>query len=161
MYDFMPHTRSLLVTGGGAGKEVGWELEKMGIESSDYQGPTTITSLVSQQASSMGIETMSLIVHLPQYAQLDEDYIGTVRLMEVLSSLYNLTVDEAYIGKAKQQLEQISLAVDRNPQLKATVEQLEHHYEARARRRKEEETPRLSPEVERFLTEMEKRFKEG
>ena len=66
-----------------------------------------------------------------------------------------------HIKKADQQLEQISVALDRNPQLKTIVEQLETHYEDRATRRKEEETPRLSPEVEKFLMEMDKRFREG
>ncbi|MFC2021902.1 PAC2 family protein [Chloroflexota bacterium] len=161
MYDYVPHTRPLLVTGGAVGERTQQELKKMGIERSDYQGPTTIVSLVSQRASDIGMETMGLVVHLPQYTQQEEDYIGTVRLMKVLGSLYDLPMDEAYIEKAERQREQISAALDKNPQLKAIVEQLESHYDARAERRKEEETPRLSPEVEKFLTEMDRRFREG
>ncbi len=161
MYDFVPHTRPLLVTGGAVGEKVQQELEKLEIESSDYRGPTTINFLVSQRAPDMGIETTSLIVHLPQYTQLDEDYIGTVRLMKILSSLYDIPENETFLRKADKQLEQINAALDRNPQLKATIQQLETHYEARARRRKEEETPKLSPEVEKFLSEMDKRFREG
>ncbi len=54
------------------------------------------------------------------------------------------------------------MALDKNPRLKASVEQLETRYGARAKRRKEEEeAPQLSPEVESFLTEMERRFREG
>ena len=132
----------------------------MGIESSNYQGPTTIVSLLPQRAPDLGIETMSLIVHLPQYTQMDDDYMGAARLMTVLSSLYDIPRDESYIKKAEEQLEQISLALDKNPQMKSIVEQMETRYEARANKRKEEETPRLSPEIERFLTEMERRFRE-
>ncbi|MBI4282881.1 MAG: PAC2 family protein [Chloroflexi bacterium] len=165
MYDYLPHTRPLLVTGGAVGKKTEPELQKLSIESSDYRGPTTITYLISQRAPDLGIETSSLIVHLPQYAQLDEDYMGTVRLMKLLGSLYGIAEDENYIRKAEEQLEQINLALDRNPQLKATVEQLETHYEERAKRkqetRKEEETPKLSPEIEKFLSEMDKRFRES
>lgn len=161
MYDYVPHTRPLLVTGGAFGSRAQQELDKMGVEPSDYQGPTTITSLVSQRASQMGIEAMSLIVHLPQYTQLDEDYMGATRLMNMLGSLYDLPIDKAYIEKAEQQLEQISLALDKNPQLKAVVEQLENSYEARIKKSKEEGTPHLAPEIERFLTEMERRFREG
>ena len=61
----------------------------------------------------------------------------------------------------EKELEQISMALDRDPRLKATIEQLETLYEARAKRRKEEEMPQLSPEVERFLMEMDRRFREG
>jgi len=161
MYDYMPHTKPLIVTGGAAGEQTQQELKRMGIERSDYQGPTSITSLVSQRAANTGVETMSLIVHLPQYTQLDEDYTGAVRIMEVLGSLYNLPMDEAYIKKAERQQEQISAALEKNPQLKAIVEELETRYEARAEKKKEEETPRLSPEVEKFLSEMDRRFREG
>lgn len=161
MYDLVPHTRPLLLTGGGTGKDVEKQLEKMELRASNYQGPTTIVSLIPQRAQDMGMETMSLIVHLPQYTKLDDDYMGTVRLMKVLSLLYDLPTDKTYLEKAEQQLEQINLALDKNPQLKAIVTHLETHYDARGRtRQKEEETPRLSPEVEKFLMEMDKRFRE-
>jgi hypothetical protein len=121
MYDYVPHTRPLLVTGGAVGKEAEEKLQKLGIESSDYQEPTTIVYLVSQRAPNISMETMSLIVHLPQYAQIDDDYIGTTQLIKVLGSLYDLPEDETYVKKAEQQLEQINAALDRNPQLKTIV----------------------------------------
>jgi len=162
MYDYIPHTRPLIVTGGAVGERAQQELDRMGIQSSDYQGPTSINFLVSQRAPDIGMETMSLIVHLPQYTQLDEDYMGTARIMKILGSLYDLPMDETYIEKAEQQREQINVALDKNPQLKAIVEQLETHYEAHTeKKRKEEETTRLSPEVEKFLREMDRRFREG
>jgi hypothetical protein len=89
MYDAVPHTRPLLVTGTAAEKGVGQDLERLGIKPSDYEGPTTFAFLITQRAPEMGIEPMSLIVHLPQYTQLDEDYAGCVRLMGVLGSLYS------------------------------------------------------------------------
>ena len=161
MYDLVPHTRPLLVTGGAVGEGAQQELEKMGIEPSSYQGPTTITTLVSQHAPEMGTDTISLIVHLPQYTQLDEDYTGAARLMEVLGSMYDIPIDETYVEKAEQQMKQIGAALEKNPQLQAVVEQLETRYEARARHRQEEEAPHLSPEIEKFLTEMERRFREN
>ncbi|MFC2010727.1 hypothetical protein ACFLUR_00325 [Chloroflexota bacterium] len=65
------------------------------------------------------------------------------------------------VKKAEQQLEQTNPAVDKNPQMKYIIEQLETRYEARVNKRKKEEAPQLSPEVERFLTEMERRFRES
>lgn len=162
MYDFVPHTRPLLVTGGAVGERAQQELNKLGIQSSGYQGPTSIISLIPQRAAEMGLETLSLIVHLPQYAPLEEDYLGTVRLMQVLSSLYDLPMDESYINKANQQLEHINAALDKDPRLKAIIQHLEAYYDSRTEKRPEEEaTPPLSPEIERFLTEMEKRFREA
>jgi hypothetical protein len=103
---------------------------------------------------------MSYIVHLPQYTQLDEDYMGAIRMLEELGSLYDLPKDDSYVTKAERQQEQINSALEKNPQLKTIVEQLENHYDSRAETRKEDETPRLSPEVETFLAEMDRRFRE-
>ena len=162
VYDFVPHTRPLLVTGGAFGETAERDFKSAGIVPSDYEGPTTITYLISQRVCEMGIESMSLTVHLPQYTQLDEDYMGVVRLMEILSSLHGVPVDEANVEKAEQQREQITAEVEKNRQVKAIVEQLENHYDARVVESKEEEkSPRLSPEVERFLREMERRFGQG
>ena len=68
MYDYMPHTRPLIVTG-SLGNKTPQEMSKMNIRRSNYQGPTTIASLVSQIAGPKGVEILSLIVHLPQYTQ--------------------------------------------------------------------------------------------
>lgn len=161
MYDMVPHTRELIVTGGAVGAKAEQGLEKAGVQASDYEGPTTITFLISQRAPELGIETMTIIVHLPQYTQLEQDYSGKVRLMEMLCSIYDLPMDEADVAEAEQQRKEINLAVDREPELKPIVEQLETYYEARMRRAKEQEMPPLSPEVERFLREIDWRFRQG
>jgi len=158
MYDMVPHTRPLIVTGGAVGARAESDLRQAGVQPSDYEGPTTIAFLISQQAPGLGIETASLIVHLPQYAQLDEDYTGKVRLMEVLCSLYDLPMDQADVERAERQRRQISLAVGREPQLQSIVTQLEAHYEARTKKTDEEQMPKLSPEIERFLRDIDKRF---
>ena len=160
MFDYMPHTRPLIVTGSTAGNKTKEEVNGIGIKKSSYQGPTTITSLISQRAAPTGIETMSFIVHLPQYTQLEEDYMGAVRLIEMIGSLYNIPADDSYIRKSERQIEEINSALEKNPQLKTVVEQLENHYDSRAQEHREEEMPPLSSEVENFLAEMDKRFSE-
>jgi len=158
MYDMVPHTRPLLVTGGATGAQAEADVRRAGVQPSDYEGPTTIAFLVSQRAPELGIETASLIVHLPQYAQLEEDYTGKVRLMEALCSLYGLPMGRKDADAAERQLKQISLAVAREPQLEAMLPQLEAYYETRTRKAEEEPTQRLSPEVEKFLKDIDKRF---
>lgn len=160
MYDYTPHTRPLLVSGRSQGSKSQKDLEQVELRRSNYQGPTTITSLIGQQAAATGVETMTLLVHLPQYTQLEEDYMGTVPIMEIISPMYNVPVDQSFIAKGEKQRRQMDRALEKNPQLKTIVEQLESHYDARAARRKEEEMPQLSPEVERFLAEMDRRFSE-
>ena len=160
MYDMVPHTKKLLVSGGATGGKAEQDLQKAGIQPSDYQGPTTINFLITQQAPQLGIETLWFVVHLPQYIQFDEDYMGKVRLTEVLGSLYNLPKDEADIEKAKQQLERINMALEERPELKAIMPQIEAHYQARIEKRKEKITP-LPPEVEKFLRELGNHFSQN
>ncbi|MFC1988658.1 PAC2 family protein [Chloroflexota bacterium] len=160
MYDYMPHTRPLIVTGSLGANQTEQEANKLGIRRSHYQGPSTITALISQRASLAGVKTMRFVVHLPQYTQLEEDYMGAVRIIEVLSLLYGLPKNETYINNAERQKEQIIDALEKNPQLKTVVEQLENHYDSPTERTREEEMPRLSPEVESFLAEMDRRFRE-
>ncbi len=160
MYDSVPHTRPLIVSGSatGAGKEL---LESMGVQPSNYEGPGTITHLISQEASQYGIETASLVVHLPQYTQMDEDYTAQLRLMELLCAFYDFTVDLESISKqAQEQYQEISVAVDREPQLKRVVRRLEQYYESQ-NSKLSEESPKLSPEIEKFLNDINKGFNQN
>ena len=157
MYDVVPHTRPLIVTGSATGSVEG-ELRKLGVQPSDYEGPTTIAILISQQAPKHNIEVMSLIVHLPQYVRLEKDYAGALRLTELLCSLYHFPFSlEELRDKAEKQNEETSLAMDREPQLKQAIQQLETYYDARVTKA-EKEQPKLSPEVENFLREVTRRF---
>jgi hypothetical protein len=160
MYDYIPHTLPLPVTGNITGSKMTTEFNRLGIGISKYEGPTTITSLVSQRAYDLGIETMSLIVHLPQYTQLDEDYTGGARLMDAVSSIYDIPVDAEYYEKARQQVEEIEQALDKNPQLKGIIRELENQYDVQSQGKPGEKQAPLSPEIENFLSEMERRFKD-
>ncbi len=161
MYDVVPHTRPLPVTGSATGEIAEQDLKKVGTRSSGYQGPTTIMSLLSQQAPGLGIETMLFLVHLPQYAPLEEDYSGVLRLLELLCTLYQLPLDLSEVKRLAQNwYQEVSLAVEANPELKVIVSQLEEHYEKQAKRGEKQDTPRLSPEVEWFLKRMTRRLEQ-
>ena len=159
MYDYVPHSRPLIVTGRAFGRAAKKELREMGVQESSYEGPITITYLIAQQAAELGIEAMTMVVHLPQYTQLDDDYMGQVRLMQVICSSYDFPMDKDDVRKAEEQKEQIDTVVEKNPEMKAVVKQLEAYYDTRMANRLQEKTPKLSREVESFLKEMERRFR--
>ena len=157
MYDSVPHTRPLLVSGYSSYNLIN-ELHKFNIQQSRYEGPTTITILTSQEAERHNIESLSLIVHLPQYAQLEEDYSGHLRLLEILSSLYNLSLDLPPIKeRAEKQHAKLNEAMKNEKQLEMLIQELEMVYEARENI-SAEKTPPLSPEIENFLREIDQRF---
>ena len=160
MYDAVPHTRPLLVTGSLGNVAQIRPVPNLKLRSSNYQGPTTIMNLVSEGIDRMEIETINFMVHLPQYLQLEEDYTGTSRMIECLSSVYpNIPADLAPIRRGQRQYRELSSAVERNSELKGLIQQMEAYYDAQ---QDAEESPgegdasevNLSPEIERFLSEL-------
>ena len=159
MYDMVPHSRPLRISGSASDPTVQQKLAGYGARPSRYQGPTTIMTLLPAEATRRGMDTISMLVRLPQYAPLDEDYAGAVRLLLVLSDVYQVPVDTQELqAKAAEQLRQIDMAVAANPQLQRAVSHLEERYDARHRSSNEqvaspEPTP-LPPAIERFLKEL-------
>ena len=162
MYDMVPYTRPLLVTGNASNPELQNELALADVVHSGYQGPTTILSLIGNRALQSGIETCNLIVHLPSYFMMEADYRGEKRLMEVISFLYGVSMPREDIEKANEQEEQIRLTAEQilqqEPRLKLILKQLEDNYDSRIKEDKEE--TKLSPDVEKFLQDMERRFRQ-
>jgi hypothetical protein len=163
VYDMVPYTRPLLVTGSASNQGLKNNLSVAKVVAGDYEGPTTILYLIEQQMLQMGIETLNLIVHLPGYQTPENDYRGAKRLMEVIGSLYELPVPQEVIDQAKEQEERFSQVseqfLQQQPQLRVILKQLEENYDARVKDQKEE--IHLSPEVEKFLKELNGRFGNG
>jgi len=91
---------------------------------------------------------------------LEEDYTGTSRMIEVLSSVYvNIPADLAPIRRGQRQYRELSSAVERNDELKQLIQQMEAYYDSQLDsedKSPEESSPSitLSPEIEEFLSEL-------
>ncbi len=151
MYDVVPHTRPLIINGGAIGKETQQDLKKAEAQPSRYQGPTSITTLITQRAAEFGTETIWFIVSLPQYVVLEEDYLGKVRLMEILNLLYNTPINKKDFERALEQRSLISQKVERTPELKNLLPQPETMYEVRIKTKEGEGMPKLSSDIEEML----------
>jgi len=133
--------------GGGAQED----LKKSGALRSRYQGPTTITLLITQKALELGMEALWFIVSLPQYVVLEEDYLGKVRLMEILNLLYRIPMGKRDFERALDQRTIIGQKVERSPELKNLLPQLEAVYDLRIKSKEGEGMPKLSSEIEEIL----------
>ena len=166
MYDFVPHTRPLIVTGDTGGVPTSGNAGGLRQSQSTYQGPTSIMNLVSDGMAELEpkVDTMNFMVHIPQYIQLEEDFTGAARLLEVLSSIYDLPADLPPTRRGLRQYTELDKAVASNSELKSLIERMENHYDSEEAETKEDEpdqppTP-LSPQIERFLQEMDGRFRD-
>lgn len=165
MYDLVPHTKPIMVTGAASGEDTLSRVRSLGVHSSSYEGPTSIASLVSQEVLKTGAETMGLIAHLPQYAQMDVDHVGRLRILELLCELYDLDMDLDRVKlRAGQQQEELKTAMERNPEVRSLVQQLERQYDERVsqlRQGRTEQTSELSPEVLDFLEQLGDQFSQN
>ena len=151
MYDMVPHTRRLLVTGGSSQGQAEEEYRLVGARPSNYEGPTTITYLISQQAEALGIDTRTFVVHLPQYFQVDEDFTGTARLMEVLCSLYDLPERLEEPERGQQQYETLQNIVTGTQEVSSLLQRLEERYDRENNEGTSSTTVELPPNIEEFL----------
>ncbi len=162
MYDAVPHTRPLLVTGSLGSVEQKRPVPNFKLQQSTYQGPTTIMNLLSEGIERDQIETINFMVHLPQYVQLEEDYAGTSRMIEVISSVYeNIPPDLAPVRRGQRQYRELNATVDRNSELKTLIQQMEQYYDSQLAAESAASSsgegsppPALSPEIEAFLSEL-------
>ena len=106
----------------------------------------------------MGMQNMTLIARLPQYVQLEEDHAGTAKLLELLGGFYPLPPDLADVEKGRRQYQELTAAVEQNPEVKQVLSQLEAQYDAQetttGTTTGEADVP-LSPELESFLRGLE------
>ena len=160
MYDAVPHTRPLLVTGSLGKVEQLRPVPHFKMRGSTYQGPTTIMNLLNEGIDRSEIESINFMVHLPQYVQLEEDFTGASRMIEVLSSVYDtIPGDLAPVRRGQRQYRELNATVERNSELKDLIQQMEAYYDAQLDAEESSATEpapiaNLSPEIERFLSEL-------
>jgi len=153
MYDSVPHTRPLTVTGSTKGWEVPFP-DDVKISESSYVGPTSSISQIGERVQrELKIETLSLIVHLPLYLKIDDDYLGAAKLLSVLSSLYGFSNYLPELGMGEKQYSQVDSAILANPSLKSMIKKFEENYD-KSNAHSESDPPDLSPDVEQFLKDV-------
>ncbi len=160
MYDSVPHSRPLSITGSARGFTPPEEFGGVRLGRSNYQGPTSLTSQLTDRArKELDIETLSLIVHLPLYLKLEDDYTGAYRVIQALSALYGFSPDVPEKKLADQQYDQVTPAMSNNPQLQELVKKFEDDYDRDAGLEVDEddESVELSPEIEQFLDDVSRR----
>lgn len=163
MYDSVPHTRPLLVTGSLSDEQAAKAAGLVSQRQNSYQGPTSIVNMVAELATERRIPTSSLMAHLPQYMQLDEDHMGCARIVEILSAMFDLPRSLADRKRGIRQYEDVNKAVENNPEVGSLIGRLEAYYDrvladasmsGAMEEDDEDESPDLAPGVEQFLREV-------
>ena len=165
MYDAVPHTRPLLVMGTLDGRPLEGAEGGEGNRRRPYQGPTSIMNMVGDRLSGTGVENMMLMCRLPHYVELEADFAGRTKMLQVLCGLYDLPEDYWVSRRDQYQYGRITTEMESNTQIQTLVKRLEADYDAkRGNRRSQRERDEgskeahqepLPPSIEAFLRELD------
>lgn len=163
MWDAVPHTRPLPVNRTLRAPGSPPATSPSGRR---YEGPTSIMNVFYERTEQAGAEQLSVMVRLPYYAQLEEDYAGTARALEVLSEYYPFPTTLVSQARLRRQRRDLDSEIGNKPGMEALIRQLEAEYDSQQPEQQSQQPthpeqtpsggpePTLSPELEKFLKEL-------
>jgi proteasome assembly chaperone (PAC2) family protein len=130
LLDAVPHTRPVKLSGNASESKLSEFLEGQGIRSSNYQGPTGISSAVMAACIEEGLEYTSIWGHTSHYLQAAPNHRVGSTLLEILLKLLNLPLDLAELKSAAGIFnEEVEKAVAKDEQIASYVAKLEGQYD--------------------------------
>ena len=155
----VPHTRPAPVTGSATDPEL---IERYGLASSRYEGPTGIVGVLHDACRGAGIASLSLWAAVPHYVSLAPSPRAALALSERLASLLGTEIDISELESAAETYsEQVTEAVSSDPETAAYVEQLEQRSDELGTEIDLPSGETLAAELTRFLRERDEEDRDG
>ena len=152
LLDAVPHTRPVKLSGTATRPDLSEFLEGREIRSSNYQGPTGISSSVMDACVKQGLGYSSIWGHTPHYLQAAPNYRVAYSLLQPLTRLLRLPLDlEELRGAASKFDEEVARAVQADEQIGSYVSKLEGQYDENASASNSLDPEELLRDVEKFL----------
>jgi proteasome assembly chaperone (PAC2) family protein len=147
-----PHTRPVPVSGTASSQQLADEL---GLELSDYEGPTGIVGVLSYECTLAGFPVVSMWASVPHYVAEPPNPKATLALLTRLEDVLNLPLDAGDLAQdAERWVEQVNELVADDPDIASYITALEE--------RRDEATPTptgdtIAAEFERYLRRRDRR----
>ena len=152
LLDAVPHTRPVKLSGTATRPDLSEFLEGREIRSSNYQGPTGISSSVMDACVKQGLGYSSIWGHTPHYLQAAPNYRVAYSLLQPLTRLLRLPLElEELRGAASKFDDEVARAVQADEQIGSYVAKLEGQYDEKASESSSLDPEELLRDVERFL----------
>jgi proteasome assembly chaperone (PAC2) family protein len=150
----VPHTRPAPVTGSASDAEL---VERLGLETSRYEGPTGIVGVLHDACRSAGIASASLWAAVPHYVSLAPSPRAAQALCDRLAGLLSVDIDTEELRQAGEAYaEQVSAAVATDEETQAYVEELEQRTDEMPDEIQLPSGDALAAELTRFLRDRER-----
>ncbi len=163
LLDAVPHTRPVKLSGGAGNPALISKLEAMGIRASAYQGPTGISSAVSQAFQGRGIPFGSMWAHSPHYIQVETYPKTSLALLEKVEEMMDRRFDLQELRSTQASFDkQFQQLLQKEEDVMAYVQRLERQYDASTHDQAPIPTPQeMVKELEDFLRHRSEGTEEG
>jgi proteasome assembly chaperone (PAC2) family protein len=152
LLDAVPHTRPVKLSGTASESSLSEFLEGQGIRSSNYQGPTGISSAMMAACIEEGLEYTSIWGHTSHYLQAAPNHRVGSTLLEILLKLLNLPLDLAELKSAASVFNlEVEKAVAKDDQIASYVTKLEGQYDEAVAAIEIPDPAELVRDLEKFL----------
>ena len=152
LLDAVPHTRPVRLTGSSTQPDLQKALDSASVGSSNYQGPTGISTAVMEACALQGIAYASLWGHTSHYVQAAPNYRISYTLAKSLVTLLDLPIDLTEISAAANTFDaQVLKAIDDDDQLAEYIKKLEDKYDESVTASDMPEPADVVRELEQFL----------
>jgi len=150
----VPHTRPSPVTGGATDPEL---VERLGLQSSRYEGPTGIVGVLHDVCAQANIPSVSLWAAVPHYVSLAPSPRAALALCRRLGDILGTAIDTDELDEASERYsEQVTEAVASDEETAAYVAELEQRAEELDAEENLPSGETLAAELTRFLRERER-----
>jgi len=160
LYDSIPHTREPRISGVVNASNLLAVLQRHNIEPINYQGPSSLHSLLLTNCARKNIEAVSLWGHAPFYVRVETNPMVCLGLVKKLSELLEIETDTEELVRAGEHLQNMlkRLLAD-SEELQLYVKKLEEQYEIKGATPGEplQGADRIIKEVEDFLRDQRRK----
>ena len=132
LLDAVPHSRPVRLTGSATVNEVELSLKDVGVNQSNYQGPTGIGSAIMEACKAHSIAYSSIWGHVPHYLQITPNYKVTYALLETITRLIDLPCDVADFRTLVESFDiRVEKAISSDKRIKEYVGKLENQHDSK------------------------------
>ena len=162
LLDAVPHTRQVKLTGSSTQPILQEALQTSNVGTSNYQGPTGISTAVMDTCTRKGMSYASLWGHTSHYLQAAPNYRVCYTLAEHISRVLKLPVNLSELRTAAEKFDQeVVQAIEKDEQLAKYVQKLEDRYDETLADSPMPEPADIVMELEQFLRAEQRRNMEG
>jgi predicted ATP-grasp superfamily ATP-dependent carboligase len=152
LLDAVPHSREIRLTGSSTAIDLQEVLDTSRVSTSRYQGPTGITSAISEACTNQGMEYASLWGHTSHYLQAAPNYRVSHTLADALTRLLDLPLDLGELATAASTFDdEVEEAIAKDDQLQKYVKKLEDRYDESVAASEMPDPADVVQDLERFL----------